>query len=137
MSAYIVSPDHITALLAGFAAQRRLSRYSPMSEEDITEIGQQLLLENCRSVAYRYDKAVDACWQDYRFKLKYAFNPPVRLVSQLLKLCDCFEYQSCERDDWYGSAAFRKLTEIRSVLISSLPGYEQGPWEFNFSEVAV
>lgn len=136
MSAYIVSPDHITALLAGFVTQRRFCRYSTISDEDLTEIGQQLLRENCRSVACRYDKAVDACWQDYRFKLKYAFNPPVTLPSQLLKLCDCLEYQSCERDDWYDSAAFRKLNDIRSVLISSLPGYEEGPWEFNFSEVA-
>jgi hypothetical protein len=122
MSAYIISPDHITALLAGFAAQCRLRRCTPLSNEDLTEIGQQLLLENCRSVAYRYDKAVDDCWQNYRFNPKYAFNPPVRLTSQLLKLCDCIEYQSSERDDWYGSAAFRKLNEIRSMLISSLPG---------------
>lgn len=136
MSAYVVSPDHITALLAGFAAQRRLRSNTPLSNEELTEIGQQLLLENCRSVAYRYDIAVDACWQYYRFNPKYAFNPPVRLTSQLLKLCDCLEYQSCERDDWYGSAAFRKLNEIRSVLISSLPGYEEGSWEFCFSEVA-
>lgn len=137
MSAYIVSPDHITALLAGFAAQRRLRRCTPLSNEELTEIGQQLLLENCRSVAYRYDKAVDVCWQNYRFNPKYAFNPPVRLTSQLLKLCDCIEYQSSERDDWYGSAAFRKLNEIRGVLISSLPGYDDGPWEFFFSEVAL
>lgn len=136
MSAYIVSPDHITALLAGFAALRRCCRCNPLSEEDLTEIGQQLLLENCRSVAYRYDKSVDECWQNYGFNPKYAFNPPIRLQSQLLKLCDCIEYQSCERDDWYGSAAFRKLNEIRSSLISSLPGYVEGPWELNFSEVA-
>ena len=136
MSAFIVSPDHITALLAGFAAQRRLRRDSPLSEDDLSEIGRQLLLENCRSVAYRYDTPVNDGWQNYRFDRKYLFSPPVRVTAQLLKLCDCLEYQSCERDDWYASAAFRKLDEIRSVLISSLPGYEQGPWEFHFDKEA-
>jgi hypothetical protein len=136
MSAYIVSPDHITALLAGFAAHSRRQRCRPLSEDDLSEIGRQLLLENCRSVAYRYDTPVDDGWQDYRFDRKYLFRPPVRATAQLLKLCDCLEYQSCERDDWYASAAFRKLDEIRSVLISSLPGYEQGPWEFHFDKEA-
>ena len=71
MSAYIVSPDHITALLAGFAAHHRRQRCRPLSEDDLSEIGRQLLLENCRSVAYRYDTPVDNSWQNYRFERKY------------------------------------------------------------------
>lgn len=136
MSAFIVSPDHITALLAGFAAHSRQLRRRSLSEDDLSEIGRQLLCENCRSVAYRYDTPVDDGWQNYRFDRKFLFRPPVRAKAQLLKLCDCLEYQSCERDDWYASAAFRKLNEIRGLLISSLPGYEQGPWEFCFDKVA-
>jgi hypothetical protein len=135
MSAFIVSPDHITALLAGFATQRRLQHLNPLSEEDLTEVGQQLLLENCRSVAHRYNQTVDDCWQDYRFDLKYAFNPPVRVISHLLKLCDCLDYQSCERDDWRDSAARRKLDEMCNLFISALPGYAQGAWEFSFGGV--
>lgn len=134
MSAFIVSSDHITAILAGYTL--RSSRDERLTPEELTIMGKMLWLENCRSVAYRYDEEPDACWTEFKFETRYRVYPPVTEIPALLKLCDCLEYQSCERPDYEDSQAYKRLQRIRGTLIRALPGYEAAPWAFCFPTAA-
>ena len=121
MSAFIVNHDHISALVTGFARHH----YDRLSRDEATELGQLLLIENSRSVAYRYNEPVDEDWRDYRFE-----QIDVKQIVHLLKMLDCLEYQSNERPDYEESIAYKKLMQMRKTLIRALPGYEDGPWEY-------
>jgi hypothetical protein len=145
MSAFIVSHDHIDALLS-FAAEHLhgspASYYVPQAEcnvpggkrvdvtyENATEVGRVLLIENERSVCHRYsDAATGADAAAYRFKPWPRALTPV----SILKGCDCFDYQACETPDYRTSLAFRIVDAIRKRAIHRLPGYgdAQG-WEFS------
>lgn len=148
MSAFIVSHDHIDALLT-FASERH--RYGAVSyyvketgarvvitEENATEIGRILITENERSVYARYSdcgpgNAPGTIGQDaanYTFK-RWPYSSPLTAVS-ILKGCSCFDYQACETDDYEDSLAFEIVNTIRKRAISRLPGYDDAPgWEFD------
>lgn len=148
MSAFIVSHDHIDALLT-FASQKHqfgaVSYYVKetgacvtITEENATEIGRILLTENERSVRHRYpsDKAGElpgTIGEDaagYTFKA-WPINSPLTAVS-ILKGCSCFDYQACEHDGYEDSLAFEIVNTIRKRAISRLPGYDNAPgWEFD------
>jgi hypothetical protein len=135
MSAFIVSHDHIDAILAGYAKARK--SYEPkLSIAQLTELGQLLLIENSRSVAYRYNEPVNENWRSYIFDITCLQKVPVPVIAQQLKLCSCLEYQSCERPDYEESDAYKLLERIRGDLISALPGYDAGPWEYIKREAA-
>ncbi len=112
MSAFMVNHDHISAIITGFAR----FHYDRLSRAEATELGQLLLIENSRSVAYRYNEPVDEDWRDYRFEQR-----DVKQIPHLLKFCDCLKYQSCERPDYEESIAWKKLQQIRDTLIRALP----------------
>jgi hypothetical protein len=132
MSAFLVHHDHIDALLAGYAKAKTRSYCERPTVAHLTELGQLLLIENSRSVAWRYNEAIDEDWRNYRFDV----TTPVQPMVNILKLCDCLEYQSCERDDYMESDAYKQLNRIRGLLISALPGYENAPWAFVKKEAA-
>lgn len=164
MSAFICGPDHIKALAIFAAHDNRLHgmnvdpRYFKYdggdarmegrpSHEVATYYANILYCENIRSVQGRYpDSNFDdlpglihkpemlevethECFEQYtdsRLTLK-----PV----DILKMCACLDYQSCETDDWDKTLAYRLLQRIRLAAISLLPGYEDAPWEYNKPEV--
>lgn len=142
MSAFVVDKAHINALVnAGLAV-----RYKPMhwydkdgghvlQPDNADEVGQMLLDECIRSVGYRYqnDSITTLPGRSdaeyillFKFKLSYDLLPPV----VILKLISCYEYQSCETDDWKDSEAYAFCQALRSATISRLPGYDEAPWEF-------
>ena len=99
-------------------------------EELATEYARILLAENIRSVEYLYSDANDmigdrdiavSCEEYHGGRYRFA---PV----QILKLCDCLDYQSCEPNDWQDSAAFELLERIRHAAIRTLPGYDDAEW---------
>ena len=47
---------------------------------------------------------------------------------EIIKLCDCYDYQSCETRDWETTEAFAICAALRAAAIDSLPGYEDAPW---------
>ena len=142
MSAFIVGHDHIDALLT-FATDRRSDRLSyyvndtrvEITHDNVTEIGRILLTENERSVRHRYpgDDADDLPGTIGEDAAGYSFTrfaEPLTAVS-VLKGCDCFDYQSCETDDYRHSLAYAIVSAIRNYAISRLPEYSDGPgWEF-------
>lgn len=142
MSAFIVSHDHIDALLT-FAMQRDVSgpvsyyveetqKRVDITQVNATEVGRILLTENERSVNHRYsdcDAPVGEDAANYEFK-PWPFNRPLSPVS-ILKGCACFDYQACETDDYSGTLAHTIIQAIRHRAIKRLPGYENAyGWEF-------
>lgn len=153
MSAYVVDRDHIRFLVT--AAQRMNPRYtgrfSWWSEakqtrvslgEDMnpSDLGQMLWNENILSVTHRYPDCKDADGTVKYDRLPgvtnevYLYQHPLAQgwgridPVAVLKACSCYEYQSCEHKGWEDSDAHNVIESIRSVAISSLPGYEDAEW---------
>ena len=127
MSAFIVSKNHINTLV-NYGYHNRLYRY--ISEDNIlrfndepTKIGQILVDENYKSINYRYEE--DEEHYKYKFNLSLKNYSPV----QIIKACDCYDYQACETPDYDKSVAYKLIDTIRARAINSLDGYEKAEWE--------
>jgi hypothetical protein len=145
MSAFVVSHDHIDALLT-FADRKRLkdrlawyvTKSHDTSGMTWTDIGRILLAENERSVCHRYPDCVpgDAPGKigeeaiGYRFRPfeKFIHMPHITLCVWIIKACNCFDYQACETDDYEQSIAHSIIEAIRNDAINCLPGYDAAPW---------
>lgn len=153
MSAFIVSHDHIDALLT-FAITHRVSYYVSqdicnkpggtrvdIDRQTATEVGAILLTENERSVRHRYpsDKPADlpgTIGEDaatYRFR---EFGELHRLTHAqkcvwILSGCRCFDYQACETENYEQSLAHIVIEAIQAAAVRALPGMEDAPWEIN------
>jgi len=126
MSAFVVSKNHLAAI-AAFGALKQVSTGTSNVGFDFGSIYKTLAEANVRSVCHRYGDSKD----EYRNFLK----PPARVprlqlptAIQIVKLCDCLDYQSCETDDWRGSEACKLLGHIRNAAIRALPGYDEAKW---------
>ena len=129
MSAFLVSKQHIDALVA-FATRLEYGSIptyyyhkGSCPFEPASYIGQILWDENNRSVNERYD--TNDLPQPYKFAYGTKVLPPV----QIIKACNCLDYQSCETPDWKDTRAFAILDAIRERAIRELPGYEEAQWE--------
>lgn len=146
MSAFVVSKQHLDAMITAaldvtplrggspvswfyptinraednlgtLQTKRRVARY-----EDRERIGAMLWAENVRSVNYRYEEEE---WEEvYQYT---RFTLPLPAVA-VLKLIDCYEYQSCEHDEWETSEAHEFCESLRRAYIGLLPGYNEAPW---------
>ena len=147
MSAFVVSHDHIDALLTFVRYERdlqeRLGHYSDLgAAADLTDIGRVLLKECERSVAHRYSDGdlpgkIGEHAEDYYFK---TFEPFLRMeigkkVAWVVKACRCFDYQSCETDDYEESVAHKLIRQIEARALTNMPHYEDAPWEINRDRV--
>lgn len=133
MSAFIVGHDHIDALLTFATAEQATSNGVEITTANATEIGRILLTENERSVSHRYPGDGDLPGTIGEEAAGYTFRPVTGVLAPLviLKACECFDYQSCETDDYRESEACRIVDVIRSRAISRLPGYSDARgWEF-------
>ena len=110
-----------------------------MTDTELTTLYADVLYqENIRSVRARYPEDK---WDD----LPGPCAKPIHIVAsgmeralaayrrtpvQILKMCDCLEYQSCETDDYRESIACELLEAIRRAAIRALAGYEDAPWDY-------
>lgn len=134
MSAFVVTDDHINAILTAAAGGPHFDLYvqaasgenrGPIYDlrKDLTDIGRILLGANIASCEHLYhDVGSYGTADDFR-------HSPVK-TSPLaaLKLIQSLEYQSCERDDWNWSLPHRILIALTDVIIRKLPGYDAAPW---------
>lgn len=129
MSAHVLDDENLNAILRGCKHYFRILNLNINAEtfclgfdKDLSRIGQILKEENYRSVNTRYDEETkpDA--------FKYKDSSPLYSVVQLLKLCDCYEYQSCESSDYVNTNACTIINRIRKNLIAHLPGYDDAHW---------
>lgn len=119
MSAFIVEDDHIDFLVsyATGGGPYRASSESPQ------KLGQMLVDQNWRSVNFRYRENDPA--PTYRY---VPFTAPIRPVD-VIKACDCYDYQACETEDYEETAAARLIKAIRSKAIrAALPALESAKW---------
>jgi len=130
MSAFVVDKKHIDALLT-YAIRPQYqspSNYYWMNQrvgfwDNIDRIGSVLLFENYHSVNYRYNEHEEP--QEYKWE---RYSLPLTPV-QIIKACDCLNYQSCESPDWDTTEAYEILQTIRERAIVELPGMEEAKWE--------
>ena len=118
MSAFMLSKTHIDALVT-YATGGGPYR---VSGEDPQKLGKMLWEQNHRSVNWRYRD--NAPVPPYRYS---PYIKPLQAVA-VLKMCDCYDYQSCETDDYEKTDAARLIDAIRGKAVRSLPGYESAPW---------
>lgn len=148
MSAYIVDKDHILFLINA-AMSRRINPhgfswwFEPNGKRDqigygdyekATEIGNLLWLENVKSVSARYPGEssgtlpgpIGGSFVIEKRDLSATFDEvdPV----QVLKSCDCYEYQSCEHAEWKSSEAKAFIDALRKDAWNALPGYDAAEW---------
>jgi len=94
-----------------------------------------LLDENVRSVSYRYSNTPITNLPgktDAEYLLPFVFHPILRVPKpvEILKMLDCYEYQSCEHPGWEHSEAKVFCNALRHRAIRLLPGYDEAPWEW-------
>ena len=111
---------------------QRTADYTP------TQIGAALWAENARSVNYRYRE--DGSAPAYTHKPRHLASLPTRgqptaallartlTAMDLIKLCQCLAFQSCEHPGWNGSFAQDFLDRTIHAAISELPGHQEAPW---------
>ena len=126
MSAWIVSKQHIDALVTSFLGLHTFSFRQAQTPADNNLIGQMLWDANYRSVNYRYDRKDSA--PEYIFAPVNTFENKKLTTVDILKLIDCYEYQSCENIDWPKSQAYAFCDSLRRDLISKVDGYRDAPW---------
>ena len=126
MSAFVVSSAHISGMLCAAAWVAMGDRFSYfyngkwITPSSPPMLGQLLLDENYRSVNYRYESDESG---------KFRYNPIVICTPvEVVKLCDSYQYQACETDDWMDTEAWAVYHALRERAINRLPGYEQAPW---------
>jgi hypothetical protein len=147
MSAYVCSRSHIVTLVQS-AMSRRFNPYGgtfswfcfntrqlPCSDYDrAAEVANMLWEENIKSVLARYpndtrDSMPGPNHENYQitaadFCAMFSAPAPV----SLLKSIQCYEYQSCEHDEWTSSEAHAFCRNLVAAAIRVLPGYDAAPW---------
>lgn len=150
MSAYIVDKNHIRFLVEA-ANSWRLATYNDLNfrwfwrdewhelrygeSERAAEVANMLWLENIRSVSHRYPNESSATLPgpkhqdfvlapgDFGQVIFDQYEP-----AQVLKSCDCYEYQTCEHDEWEESEAYAFIQALRHRAWHAVQGYEQAQW---------
>lgn len=152
MSAFIVGKDHIDAMVTlslyaptygpmhwyvGLGQDPRPGATSPATHEQADEIGRMLWAENVRSVQGRYPDTVEGGVypgpNDFSAAEVFAYRwQRTETLSPVegLSIIGCYEYQSCEHDEWHTSEAYAFCDALRKRLIHQLPGMEFAPWEY-------
>jgi hypothetical protein len=138
MSAFVVSHDHIDALLSFAKDKRMLSQLgyyiqpSKADQFEWTDVGRVLLAENDRSVCHRYSDCSpggeEVTGYTFRYFEPFAHMQHTKKCVWVIKNCDCFDYQACETDDYPQTVAHRIIAAIRAAAIRGLPDYETAPW---------
>jgi hypothetical protein len=110
MSAWVVSKAHIDALVNAAAQFGVIA-----SKGEANAAGRLLWAENVRSVNYRYDEESEP--PEYKIQTtEAAFR-----AAAVLRVLDCYEYQSCECPDWEKSQAFAWCARLRAAALGRLP----------------
>lgn len=122
MSAFIVTDYHINALVTWGVYNKaqywlpKERRWVYFNSETAPAIAALLYSENVRSVNSRYNE------RSRRTGFRYIFEPSALRLrpDEIIKACDCLDYQSCETKSWKNTQAYKALQSIREEAISAL-----------------
>jgi hypothetical protein len=140
VSAYIVNKAHIDAMVTAAVQGRDIDwltywhngQRHDVRPETASAFGQMLLDANVASVAYRYpnDALTDLPGPvNAYYVLPYRFEQVERSPIEVLHGIACYEYQSCETDEWETSEAHAAAQALRAHVVTMLPGYDATPWD--------
>lgn len=127
MSAFVVSDNHINTLVT-FGKLHRCRVYigNPTTHLDFFDqpdlIARILYKANVDSVNYRYREHEPAA--SFKYKTAGVYAKPIEII----KACDCFDYQACEVPDYDNTAAAKLIDSVRRAAIRALPGYDGASW---------
>jgi hypothetical protein len=131
--------------------------YRELTVENADEVGQLLVMENVASVAYRYSEPGRASYYgpevaanmeelallelpgpgpaDAYYLEPYRYSDPgYRLnAGEILQALACYEYQSCEHDDWPRSETAQFCYALQQAVCVRLT---EGPWNWDADELA-
>jgi hypothetical protein len=107
----------------------------------LTAIGRMLLAQNARSVGVRYREGENPCALLYTYRatgrevylrpMPESFKGPAIVANAALKNIACYEYQSCESNDWEDTEAFRFCAALKDRIAEiAVPFRECDPWGF-------
>lgn len=124
MSAFIVTNDHISAIMSAYKRCRYADGF------DRADIGQMLIDANYKSVNYRY--------QEKDTPHQFVSNPywqshPVTEI-QAIKAIDCLIYHSCEYPGWQRSRAKKWLDLAKETLLKNTKGWDNAVWNIGRPE---
>lgn len=132
MSAFMVSKKHIDALVTFATKPDRFDGVIKVMDDDgldleltpdtATFLGRVLRDQNWRSVQENHPG-------DPHPREPYSHEPvngigPVEII----KLCHCYRYQSCETSDYDYTLAERIIEGIIERAVRQVPGYEEADW---------
>lgn len=123
MSCYIVNDETITAIVMG--AMEYLDSDYWGRRIDPHKFGQMLVEENYRSWDARYGSNS----KPHKFEWKELKRWDMGIC---LGCINCYEYQSCETDDWRNTEAYIMLQRLKRAMLEKLielKGYEI-PWGY-------
>ena len=155
MSAFIVDKAHldliVTAALHGASdsesdwhpiSWRRTDdesgelEFVEMSAAQADWVGAVLAGTNVDSVCHRYEDASDLLLDYVLHGYRYEDRGYRPTGIEVLKAIGCYEYQSCEHDEWEESEAARFCAALRAAIVSRLPGYDAAPYEWTDDRMA-
>jgi hypothetical protein len=118
MSAFMCSDKHLSAIVA-FAVKHHIVP----EEEAVATVG-MLARENRRSLSYRYGP-------DHEPARLVFYRPPFPPLSpvEIVKACDCYDYQACESPDYSETEAARLVNRIARTAAHKFKGWEEAAWE--------
>lgn len=141
MSAFLCDAYHIGRMAAYIAQDRDSQGFNGfhLKEGDTDEhgplIAQHLAAANLASVRQRYPDSGNELpgpieVEDDTHYLLLCRQASRRLIHympavDMLKACDCWEYQSCEAEGWETSKGAFWCNAIRKTAIGKLPGYPE------------
>lgn len=132
MSAYVVTDFHINGLVTWAAMHNGNDKVSYYWEgrrryiqDDEQRVASVLYAQNVRSVNSRYSEAEPA----HGFKFKDVLGSIMHHTQvEIIKACHCYDYQSCQNDDWPQTEAHAIVKAIEDAAIRRLSGYEDAAW---------
>lgn len=144
MSAWVVSKHHINLLVSAAierAIEIRLSHGCepvPASGDAAEAIGLMLFTENVRSVVYRYrisGTPEEAGYLQELAEYRFRFYPGIRR-SAIAQAVSCYDYQSCECDDYRDTPAAFFAQQLKHAVGKPI-GCDAEPWGFDSEEAVV
>jgi hypothetical protein len=125
MSAFLVTDEHLNYLIS-HASDQDVRWWDGKVHQTVKgneqAVFNKLFRANVESINERYQENTPP------MPSKFVWRGDTEPV-QVLKACNCFDYQACEVADYEQTEAARIVDCIRGAAIRSLKGYEEAEWE--------
>ena len=125
MSAYMVSDLHLNAIVT-YASNNRVSVFLNNKWVDVICHEQHIIaiLETANKESLHVRYGDDDVTTGIKYKMTEKYQSPL----QIIKLCNCFNYQAGEVDFYEHTPASAIIDAIIHTAIRNLPGYGDLEW---------